>query len=103
MSRRVDERTDRALVYFREGDIFGLTGLLMGEKIGSGAYRDVYDCPLDRTLVIKHEHSSAGRFCNVDEWNLDWSPGVFNQMYIEPCVDCAQLTPIAPGFAVSLK
>ena len=33
VSRRVEGTTkDRALVYFREGDIFGLTGLLMGEK-----------------------------------------------------------------------
>ncbi|MEA2751334.1 MAG: hypothetical protein QOI41_5477 [Myxococcales bacterium] len=33
VSRRFEGTTkDRALVYFREGDLFGLTGLLMGEK-----------------------------------------------------------------------
>jgi CRP-like cAMP-binding protein/Fe-S-cluster-containing hydrogenase component 2 len=33
VSRRYENSTqDRALVYFREGDLFGLTGLLMGEK-----------------------------------------------------------------------
>lgn len=32
VSRRIDERNERALVYFREGDLFGLTGLLMGER-----------------------------------------------------------------------
>jgi CRP-like cAMP-binding protein/Fe-S-cluster-containing dehydrogenase component len=33
VSRRIEGAAqDRALVYFREGDLFGLTGLLMGEK-----------------------------------------------------------------------
>ena len=32
VSRKVPGQADRALVYFREGDLFGLTGLLMGEK-----------------------------------------------------------------------
>jgi CRP-like cAMP-binding protein/Fe-S-cluster-containing hydrogenase component 2 len=33
VSRRIEGTAqDRALVYFREGDLFGLTGLLMGEK-----------------------------------------------------------------------
>ena len=32
VSRKVDGQADRALVYFREGDLFGLAGLLMGEK-----------------------------------------------------------------------
>lgn len=33
VARKVEgSATDRVLVYFREGDIFGLTGLLMGEK-----------------------------------------------------------------------
>ncbi len=33
VARKVDATgADRALVYFREGDLFGLTGLLMGEK-----------------------------------------------------------------------
>lgn len=32
VSRKIDGQGDRALVYFREGDLFGLTGLLMGER-----------------------------------------------------------------------
>lgn len=45
-------------------------GLLMGKKLGSGAYRDVYECPMDPTVVVKYEHSCSGRFCNIDEWNI---------------------------------
>jgi len=32
VSRKVEGGAERALVYFREGDMFGLSGLLMGEK-----------------------------------------------------------------------
>jgi Fe-S-cluster-containing hydrogenase component 2/CRP-like cAMP-binding protein len=33
VARHVEGSPDRALVYFREGDMFGLQGLLMGEKV----------------------------------------------------------------------
>lgn len=45
-------------------------GLLLGVKLGSGAYRDVYASAMNPDLVVKFEHSCSGRFCNVDEWNL---------------------------------
>lgn len=40
--------------------------LVLGEKIGYGSSRDVYECRIDPTLVIKHETGSG--FQNIIEW-----------------------------------
>lgn len=46
-----------------------LKDILVGTKIGSGCYRDVYRCKLDYSLVVKIE-KEEGQFHNIKEWNI---------------------------------
>lgn len=41
--------------------------LIVGDRIGSGCYRDVYECLLDPSLVVKVE-KDVSCFHNVREW-----------------------------------
>ena len=43
--------------------------LLVGKKIGSGAYRVVYECNLNPKLVVKIERNERD-FANVSEWEI---------------------------------
>lgn len=62
--------------------------LLCGNKIGTGCYRDVYECRLDRSLVVKVEIRETWRtFTNVLEfkfwdYNRDYK-GV--SQWLAPC------------------
>lgn len=46
-----------------------LADILLGNKIGSGMSREVFECRIDKTLVVKIEQSS-GSFQNVKEWEM---------------------------------
>jgi hypothetical protein len=66
---------------------FDLQGLILGDLIGSGQYRNVYACAYDSSLVIKEE-LGARSFCNVREWDL-WNDGKnFGEIskWLAPCV-----------------
>lgn len=43
--------------------------LLCGKQIGKGAFRRVYECGIDPTLVVKVEDSSRS-FANIGEWDI---------------------------------
>ena len=50
----------------RETEFFKL---ICGEIIGEGAYRQVYECRLNKDWVVKVEdEDDDGNFCNVNEW-----------------------------------
>lgn len=62
--------------------------VLCGELIGEGAYRKVFDCPFDPTIVIKVENAEFSGFHNALEWRtwdecIYWKPG---NRWLAPCV-----------------
>lgn len=64
-----------------------ILSVLVGERIGSGASRDVYALPHDKTLVMKVE-TSARTFHNQTEWLVwqemkDWPVSD----WFAPCVE----------------
>jgi hypothetical protein len=64
-----------------------LCNMVLGEKIGTGAYRDVYANALDPELVVKVE-MQKGSFANILEWEF-WQhnrhePSV--RKFLAPCV-----------------
>lgn len=44
--------------------------LLLGEKLGGGAYRDVFAMTLNPDLVLKVEPENNSRFSNIQEWTV---------------------------------
>jgi len=54
---------------------FDFNSMIIGELLGQGEFRCVYEFRPDPSLVIKFEPSNSGRFCNIDEWNL-WEEAV---------------------------
>lgn len=44
-------------------------GLFVGDRLGSGSYRHVFELRTDPTCVVKVEHSGV-EFCNVVEWQV---------------------------------
>lgn len=64
-----------------------LMSLLVGDKIGEGKYRRVYDCRLDPTLVVKVDRSGEVPEANQTEWCL-WqnTPEKIRRRWLLPCV-----------------
>ena len=63
-----------------------LKDILIGGKIGSGCYRDVYQCKLDYSLIVKVE-KSGGEFHNIKEWNI-WEEVKYSPLkkWFAPCI-----------------
>lgn len=61
--------------------------LFCGDFIGKGVFRQVYDCAIDDSLIIKIEYSDSRLFCNCTEWNV-WNTvkGTEFEKYFAPCV-----------------
>jgi hypothetical protein len=63
-----------------------LADLFIGKKIGHGISREVYECRLDKTLVVKIEIASHS-FKNVREWEIwDEIKDTNAATYFAPCV-----------------
>lgn len=64
-----------------------LAYLFLGEMIGQGTTRDVYQFRLDKTCVVKHEPRGE-RFQNVLEWEI-WNTVKDTKFakFFAPCVD----------------
>lgn len=62
-----------------------LWSLFIGDKIGSGMYRDVYECRPNSSLVVKVEKEHT--FCNVREWTT-WSDLESSKWadWLAPCI-----------------
>ena len=45
-----------------------LSAVVLGKHLGSGAFRDVYECKLDDSIVIKIAKDHDGAFHNAKEW-----------------------------------
>ncbi|MBO6509170.1 MAG: hypothetical protein JJ979_11960 [Roseibium sp.] len=60
--------------------------LMLGEKLGEGAYREVYEFAPDKSLVVKFELAATLEFCNVNEWNI-WQEvaGTKLEQWFAPC------------------
>lgn len=66
-------------------DVFNL---LCGQMIGEGVHRQVFECKLDQTLVVKVENSDYLDFANVREWT-NWDETQFFKpaaRWLAPCV-----------------
>lgn len=65
--------------------------ILVGEKIGSGVFRDVYAVNGRPDVVLKLEER-GGEFCNVMEWKL-WTDaqGTPAEKWLAPCLDLSGL------------
>lgn len=64
--------------------------ILIGKKIGSGCYRDVYLCRLDTSLVVKIEKENR-EFHNIKEWNI-WEEIKYSKLkkWFAPCIDISE-------------
>ena len=62
-----------------------LMDMFLGELIGSGESRDVYDCCIDDSIVIKLE-TRPGKFQNIKEWMV-WEKvkGTKHEKWFTPC------------------
>ena len=49
-----------------------LSAVVLGKHLGSGAFRDVYECRLDDSIVIKIAKDHEGAFHNAKEWEYYW-------------------------------
>ncbi|CCG43263.1 hypothetical protein [Magnetospirillum molischianum] len=60
--------------------------LLLGDKLGSGCYRDVYELAINPRLVMKIEIRDSRQFCNVCEWEV-WNElrGTEWEKFLAPC------------------
>lgn len=72
-----------------------LLGLILGKRLGGGCAREVFECKLDKSLVIKVE-VEAGSFQNIKEWDFwehnQWDKDV--KKWLAPCVaisDCGSV------------
>ena len=71
----------------RNGD--DLFRLLVGRKLGSGEFRNVYQLNSNSTYVLKEEFNvRQGFFCNVQEWTM-WrdSKDTPYRQFLAPCLD----------------
>ena len=61
--------------------------VLIGKRLGSGCYRDVYQCKLDTSLVVKIEREE-GEFHNIKEWNI-WKELEYSDLkkWLAPCYE----------------
>jgi hypothetical protein len=66
--------------------------VLVGEKLGSGVFRDVYAVKGREDVVLKIE-DRGGEFCNVMEWKL-WTEaqGTPAEQWLAPCLDLSGLS-----------
>lgn len=62
--------------------------LITGDKIGSGISREVYECRLDASIIIKFEEG-AKSFQNIQEWEQwqSWKDVPNVAKWLAPCVD----------------
>lgn len=75
-----------------ENQLRGLVGLFIGEQLGSGVYRKVYEHAQEEGMVIKVEDADGG-FANVREWEFwlahadapKWSRWLAPCVSISPC------------------
>lgn len=60
--------------------------ILLGKKLGHGAYRDVYECKLNKKYVVKVENNNDG-FSNAREWKL-WEHVEYGpfEKFFAPCI-----------------
>lgn len=60
--------------------------VLLGKKIGRGAYRDVYECSLNKKYVVKVENENNG-FANMREWKV-WEEVQYTpfEKWFAPCL-----------------
>jgi hypothetical protein len=65
--------------------------VLVGEKLGSGVFRDVYEINGRPDVVLKLE-DRGGEFCNVMEWKL-WTDaqGTEAEKWLAPCTELSGL------------
>ena len=71
----------------RDGD--DLFRLIVGNKIGSGEYRNVYQLNSNSNYVLKEEYNTfRGLFCNVQEWTM-WRDSLDTpyRQFLAPCLD----------------
>jgi len=63
--------------------------IFCGDLLGDGISRQVYQCTIDKTLVIKVEH--ARTFQNVIEWDVwDCVKDTEFSKYFAPCISISQ-------------
>jgi hypothetical protein len=62
-----------------------LIGLMLGQELGAGISRTVYECSLDPKFVVKVE-PGGGQFQNVAEWEI-WNAlsGTEAAKWLAPC------------------
>ena len=60
--------------------------VLLGKKIGFGAYRTVYECSLNKEYVVKIENDNNG-FSNMREWKV-WEEVEYTPFakWFAPCI-----------------
>ena len=68
-----------------------LCNLILGEKLGSGCYRDVCLHALDHSLVVKIE-MEKGSFSNIMEWEF-WLHNQYDPKMVKFLAPCHHISP----------
>ena len=61
---------------------------LLGDNIGEGAFREVFQHAEDPSLVIKVASNSTGIDCNLTEYEI-WNNAIPSRKYLAPVVNCS--------------
>lgn len=74
-----------------EGVLDEFVNLMIGDMIGEGAFRKVYECKLDPSLVVKIENTANREFPNVHEWAI-WQEVEFHDILSKWYAPCVQIS-----------
>jgi len=67
------------------------TNECFGDRMSGCAITDIVSAGSKPLGDGRWAHSEMGG--NLDEWALDWATSIIDPTYVDPCVDCANLTP----------
>jgi hypothetical protein len=70
----------------------GIAELLCGKRLGSGCSRTVFQCKVDRSLVVKIEEDPEWHHQNIMEWEV-WQHVEYNKKINKWFAPCIALSP----------
>ena len=66
--------------------------LLCGRKLGSGVYRDVFECAIDDKYVVKVEPAGRMKGINILEWH-NWETNRYAEAFSKWLAPCKLISP----------
>lgn len=66
--------------------------VFLGDKLGEGIHRIVFECAIDPTLVVKVEFDERMNFSNAAEWK-NWNESRYYQPMADWLAPCVRISP----------